>query len=95
LLIAGIGFIQGPWTLAYPVAGSLLGICALGAALYGHTLGGMALDDAYEQGKLPLPASMSAAFLHLGLLLIFGLLIWQLFPLLPGRILVLDAIPLP
>lgn len=82
LLIFGI--LQSYLVKAYPLAGVLLGICTIGASLYGKILGDLALEDFYEHGQTRLPGLSVAAFLNLLLILAFSILVWYLFTILPS-----------
>ncbi len=79
-----LGILESYLVKAYPVAGILLGICTIGAGLYGKIVGDLALEDFYEHGQTRLPGLSVAAFLNLLLILAFAILVWYLFPILPS-----------
>lgn len=78
-----LGVIQNPYFLNYPLSTLLLGACTVFSALYGKTLGDLALNDFYEGGQTHLPGFTLAAFLNFLLILVFSILVWFLFTVLP------------
>ncbi|MBM3282596.1 MAG: hypothetical protein FJY86_04650 [Candidatus Diapherotrites archaeon] len=79
-----LGIIQNPYFWNYPLATLLLGACTIFSALYGKTLGDLALNDFYEGGQTHLPGYALAAFLNFLLILVFSILVWFLFSVLPN-----------
>ncbi len=84
VFVVGMGVLESSLVQGFPIAGLLLGICTIAAALYGKTLGQLALDDFYENAQTRLPGLTLAAFLNFLLILCFSILVWFLFGVLPN-----------
>jgi hypothetical protein len=84
LVVFALGVFQNPYFWNYPLATLLLGLCTVAAALYGKTLGNLALTDFYENGETRLPGYTVAAFLDFALILVFSLVVWFLYGVLPS-----------
>ncbi len=84
IAVFALGVFQNPYFWNYPLATLLLGLCTIAAALYGKTLGNLALNDFYENGETRLPGYTVAAFLDVGLILVFSLVVWFLYSVLPN-----------
>lgn len=94
IFVFALGIIQNTHVIHYPIAGLLLGVCTIASALYGKTLGDLALDDFYEEGQTRLPGFALAAFLNFLLILAFAILVWFLFSILPNAEQLLSLVPL-
>jgi hypothetical protein len=84
IFVFALGVVQNSYFIHYPLATLLLGVCTIAAALYGKTLGNLALDDFYEGGQTRLPGFSLAAFLNFLLILAFAILVWFLYSILPS-----------
>ncbi len=89
-----LGIAQAGLFLTFPLSGILLGACTIASSLYGRTLGDLALDDFYENGNTHLPGYTFAAFLNFLLIVIFVLVVWFLFPILPNAEQLIQWFPL-
>lgn len=85
VFLAFIGGLMSGWIISFPFFGILWSIPVIGAAMYGRALGALILDDFFEQGKTRLNGYVIAALLNVLLLVIFSILVWFLFPLLPNQ----------
>ncbi|MEK6970238.1 MAG: hypothetical protein AABW68_00925, partial [archaeon] len=94
ILLAVVGFMEGSWVFAFPIAGVLLGICTIAAGLYGKTLGYLALEDVYENAQTRLPGYLLAALINLAIILGCGIVVGYLFPLLPDAGMIKEWLPL-
>ncbi len=84
LFVLILAMIESVWFPVFPVSTILLGVCTMGAALYGKTLGELALTDLYENAQTRLPGLTLAAFLNFLLILGFTIIVWYLFTILPS-----------
>lgn len=89
-----LGIAQAGLFLTFPLSAILLGACTVASSLYGRTLGDLALDDFYENGNTHLPGYTFAAFLNFLLIVIFILIVWFLFPILPNAAQLIQWFPL-
>ncbi len=89
-----LGVMESSYFAAFPLATLLLGVCTLFGALYGKTLGNLALDDFYEGGQTHLPGYTVAAFLNFLLIAGFSILVWFLFSVLPNAVQLAQWFPL-
>lgn len=83
IIVFALGILQNGYFWNYPLATLLLGLCTIASALYGKTLGSLALDDFYEGGQTHLPGFTLAALLNFLLILIFSWVVSFLFGVLP------------
>lgn len=84
IVVFVLGAAQNSYFIHYPLATLLLGVCMIAAAVFGKTLGNLALDDFYEGGQTRLPGYSLAALLNFLLILTFAILVWFLYTVLPS-----------